>query len=396
MDFRRALVTSLIGLWSLNSVAAPIDLRLDFGALAPGVGGNWNEINYSDFNASEANAIDLIDFNTGVSSGITLRSFTPAGPVTIGTDWNGGANKDWAAAAAVQDFLVTDGVPLFAIEGLDLDKTYRVEWIAADDWNVTHAAVHVLSSSSFTRPTRTYNGGVGDDPDFINLLHDGMDEANWVIFDGLVPGLHQWGGIGVAENALTFSGDTEIGSQAIINAFRILEEETTPQPGTTPDNPLVPDPDPTTGGWDFIDVDVEPGQWTFFDPLVAIGYDYIVDAGPDIAGVTLPEVGDDLFELYLWNGIDWILQTDTLTANTEYMFGAGGVDRFRILGIETDALLDPNDPFAFVTGLDFVSAGTVSLSQDPITAFVSAPATPLLFAVAGLSLAGLRRHRRRR
>jgi hypothetical protein len=48
-----------------------------------------------------------------------------------------------------------------------------------------------------------------------------------------------------------------------------------------------------------------------------------------------------------------------------------------------------------VTGLDFVSAGTVSLSQDPITAFVSAPATPLLFAVAGLSLAGLRRRGRR-
>jgi len=140
-------------------------------------------------------------------------------------------------------------------------------------------------------------------------------------------------------------------------------------------------------------VDVEPGSWTFFDPLVAIGYDYIVDAGPNIAGVTLPEVGDNLFELYLWSGIDWNLETDTLAAGTEHMFATAGVDRFRILGIETDALLDPNDPFAFFTGLDFVSAGTVSLSQIPITAFVSAPATALLFAVAGLSFAGLRRRR---
>ncbi len=175
-----------------------------------------------------------------------------------------------------------------------------------------------------------------------------------------------------------------------LSAFLLTPAE----PGSTPDNPLLPnpEPDPETGAWEFADVTVDPGQWTFFDPLVAIGYDYMVESGPNIAGVTLPEVGDNLFELFLWNGVDWVLETGSLAANTEYEFDGGGVDRFRILGIEVDALLDPADPEAFVTGLDFVSAGTVNLTQTPITTFVaSAPATPLLVATAVLALGWRRR-----
>jgi len=79
--------------------------------------------------------------------------------------------------------------------------------------------------------------------------------------------------------------------------------------------------------------------------------------------------------------------TENLAANTEYAFDGDGVDRFRILGIGVDALLDPADPEAFVTGLKFVATDTVDLTQTPITTFVaSAPATPLLVATALLAL----------
>ena len=57
--------------------------------------------------------------------------------------------------------------------------------------------------------------------------------------------------------------------------------------------------------------------------------------------------------------------TDILTAGVEYAFAAGGVDRFRILGIEALAALDPNDAVAFVTGLTFTDDGRFTGTMTP-------------------------------
>ena len=65
---------------------------------------------------------------------------------------------------------------------------------------------------------------------------------------------------------------------------------------------------------------------------------------------------------------------------------AGGVNSFRVLGIETSAGLDPFDPTAFVTGLSFVAMGAFTGTMTPITQFVPAPATWLLLAAGGLAL----------
>lgn len=116
------------------------------------------------------------------------------------------------------------------------------------------------------------------------------------------------------------------------------------------------------------DVAVTEGEIIFIDPEVAVGYDYAVGFGnPNFASVLLPEVGDNLFDLYLFDGSAFVFEA-VLEAGEEYFFEPGGVDIFRIQGIETWAGLDPADPIAFVTGLTFVADGVFTGTMTPITA----------------------------
>ncbi|MBE9007256.1 PEP-CTERM sorting domain-containing protein [Fortiea sp. LEGE XX443] len=139
-------------------------------------------------------------------------------------------------------------------------------------------------------------------------------------------------------------------------------------PGATPANPLLPVVIDDAFNFDFNIAD--PTQPVFIDPPVAIGYDYIVDLGPNITSVILPTgIGDDLYDLYNFDTIanDFVDSGIDITGGFAFDFAPGGVDRFRILGIEPSAGLDPNDITAFVTGLTFTNAGQVQLRQIPIS-----------------------------
>lgn len=139
-------------------------------------------------------------------------------------------------------------------------------------------------------------------------------------------------------------------------------------PGSIPENPLLPDND--LDGFEFSFPIDHPNQTMWIDPLVAIGYDYIVDSGPAIQSVVLPTgIGDGLFDLWTFDVAlnDFVDSGIDLLGGDTYDFGAGGVERFRVLGIEVDAGLDPTDATAFVTGLNFVSGGTINMRQVPIT-----------------------------
>ena len=53
-----------------------------------------------------------------------------------------------------------------------------------------------------------------------------------------------------------------------------------------------------------------------------------------------------------------------------------GVDFFRILGVDLDLEIDPNDVTAFVTGLTFIEAGEVAWIQRPLSDEIDDPEPP--------------------
>ncbi len=130
----------------------------------------------------------------------------------------------------------------------------------------------------------------------------------------------------------------------------------------------------------------------WIDPIIAVGYVYKVNSGPDFASVTFPSlaaVNDTTgYDLYRWDDIllDYIL-VGHYSAGDTYVF-TGGVSQFRILGIDTPLELDPNDPNAFMTGLTFTGGGTISMSMTPITYDTNASAVPAP-SVIFLFLAGI-------
>ncbi len=157
-------------------------------------------------------------------------------------------------------------------------------------------------------------------------------------------------------------------------------------PGSTPGNPLLPVIQDDGFNFDF---NVNLNQRVFIDPDIAVGYEYVVDSGPNFASVLIPSAlpnGDSAFELHV-NGM-----TFDLFAGTVFDFtglNPFGFDHFSIDGIDTNEMLNPNDAFAFVTGLTFVDSGVVSMRQIPsIISVVPEPETYAML-LAGLGLLSL-------
>lgn len=140
-------------------------------------------------------------------------------------------------------------------------------------------------------------------------------------------------------------------------------------------------------------VNVQSGQSYPIDPIIAIGYDYRIGSGnPNFASVKLPSgVGDGQYDLYLFDAGQYVFEAE-LNAGFEHLFGVGGVDRFRILGIEPSAGLDPNNPQAFVTDLSFVAAGQFTGTMTPIITAIPEPAS---LGLLGLGFAAMLVSRRR-
>lgn len=151
--------------------------------------------------------------------------------------------------------------------------------------------------------------------------------------------------------------------------------------GTSSDNPLVPAVKVLDPVFEFarIVLPAKGGTVTYWDPPVAIGYEYRLAAGdPNFESVLLPAFPThDSYELHMWHGTEYVLDT-TLRGDVEHVFGLGGVDRFRIMGIPESLGLDVENPLAFVTGFRFVGPGSVELTMTPLTAMgTTAPTTSI-------------------
>lgn len=183
-----------------------------------------------------------------------------------------------------------------------------------------------------------------------------------------------------------------VGNPNILSRTRSIFDFTFLPPGA-PANVFLPmvnlaGPAPV---FSFQPISVQAGQQIFIDPLLAVGYDYQIGAGdPNFQTMLLPTgIGDDMYELYLWENGQWVKVAD-VQGGQEYDFGGDGVDRFRILGIETSAGLEPDNPTAFITGLAFVGDGVFSGTMTAITVNVPEPGSMAL-AMLGLVCLLMRR-----
>lgn len=163
--------------------------------------------------------------------------------------------------------------------------------------------------------------------------------------------------------------------------------------GSSPDAPLLPEI-VNQDGFNF-NFNIVLNQQIFIDPLIAVGYEYRVTSGPNILTALFPTIAGDT-DGYLVYSLGHIL-LGTATPGTVFDFGPNGVDGFRLEDIDIGAGLDPTDTQAFVTGLTFVNAGQVSMTQNPITfntdtgGNVPEPSTLFLLGAALLAWQGVRR-----
>ena len=171
----------------------------------------------------------------------------------------------------------------------------------------------------------------------------------------------------------------------------------------SPNNPIMPDTNCTnlsssltglnlTNAFNMSDCENGTGFWfnltvngtgvNWYDPVYAVGYDFEILSGPKFASVVVPPgYGDDKYDIYLWDGSEYVLAASDLDALTQYWFtddgqitttpgDYDGITMFSIRGLELDAKLDPDDPNAFVTGLTFVQdpneVSEVVISMNPI------------------------------
>jgi hypothetical protein len=157
----------------------------------------------------------------------------------------------------------------------------------------------------------------------------------------------------------------------------------TPLSGNVPGEVALPTV--VNGVYNFNIAQVGPSSITFIDPEVAIGYDYAIGAGdPKFASVLLPNVGDGQFTLEYTDAEGD--KSVALAQGAQFFFAAGGVEAFRVRGIETSAMLDPADVTAFITGLTFTGDGSFTGTMKPIVVVVPEPSS---YALMLLGLAGL-------
>jgi hypothetical protein len=247
----------------------------------------------------------------------------------------------------------------------------------------------VVSNETFAN--QLFDNSSGD----LDIEYDGVSEAQSIIVP-LDPGTHSM------KIAVSDANDTIYDTGFFVaDLHGLLLED-----GVTPEDPVLPGPDDDpSDGFDLTvtvgdgGIGIDPTTPIWIDPPVAVGYIIEVDgAGPNFATATLSNMdfGDGLFDVSWWNGSQFVSIGEFAKGNliNFLLINPDGISKFLIEGIETSAMLDPNDPTAFPVGVTFVNQGTgIPIKMTPITVDVPVPATTALF---GLGLFGIGVSLRRR
>jgi uncharacterized protein (TIGR03382 family) len=338
----------------------------------------------SEFSRQNANNNGSISFRSGLSS-YTPSPFPVSNQPMLAPYWAdvdtrgaGIVNKLWYASPNSNTLAVTwEEVGYF---GAHTDKTNSFQLILTkrDDVGGFDVEYRYQQLQWTTGDASGGAGGLGGTP----------AQAGWDAGDGI--------------NFQTLPGSFTVDVLDLVNTSNVSAD--TPGlwrfsfangvlPGRSEDNPLLPTftGSDTEPGWQFQFEVPDTETRLFIDPLIAVGYEYELDtAGVFFTSVLLPFIGDGLYGIEVWSGSEWLARGEAVAGNV-FAFGAD-VSRFRVVGIEQEAGLDPDDTQAFVTGLTFSAPGRISMSQTPIV--VPEPAS-ILMALGGLAVVGALGRRRR-
>ena len=177
-------------------------------------------------------------------------------------------------------------------------------------------------------------------------------------------------------------------------------------PGSSADDPLLPVSGSAEDGFVFeifvgdAGIGTDPSEMIFFDPDVAVGYEFTSNLAIDTLMVTV-DFGDGIYSLEVFDDANaqYVALADFAVNDLiDFSSLALGFDVFqwKIGDIEASAGVDPNDPSLFVYGLTFVTGGPLTLTQTPITEFVDdngngngnvpLPASLYLFLLGALAM----------
>lgn len=296
------------------------------------------------------------------------------------------------------------------IDSEDNGRPSPATFAEADDQNYIDDEDGVVfsfsSTAGFSGSAQVTSTGSG----FINAWLDVNGSGTWDANEQILTNVAVVAGV----NLLTFTlpaapSETPVSFSAIAR-FRLSSQAGLAPTGLANDGEVedyamnltrVILPDGTVGdGYTFTER-VQPRVRRPYDPELAYGYNYSTNPGGDkfTEVELLPGFGDDVFTIHLYNSTTNTYESDplvTVTApaivNFETGFVqdangvsfdvfagfAGGIDKFRILGIELSAGLDPNDGNAFPT---FLAFGDADNNGEAVVDFTMTPlATPVAVA----------------
>jgi len=366
---------SVSGAFRYNTTSPNLPPELTGGALVHP--GSFITVEMKDLANQSATAtavvpdVDAVVFGFGVA-------IIGSGPIDSPTPvFTGGATFDVASPLTttvdLNDASFFDGAPRPVMSSMPVRLTHP------NQLQLEFAELDFLDGPNTDRP---------DDILPLEIVLDDLSDATLVM---------HWGGqmqIDVVASDYANSADFQAASDWVAqeiervdiiadSSMTVTQLSSVITPGTAPEVPLLPiqtDPD---GTFVFEDqpVDAETAVW--YDPVVAVGYEYEVTSGPGVTQVLIQEIDGQTSFLISSDGLfsELVIEADVPFDITP--FDADGVETFTITGIDLAAGLDPDDPTAFVTGLVFAADGTASVTMKPITNDIPEPSAALCLAFVG-------------